>query len=81
MDQYAFSSETNDGGILYITNPSGVDVPKKVHVIANLDHLLDVEMILGLSCVFPLLKAMHNVINLVNYGMYVCDFIVVMKIY
>jgi len=30
------------------------DVPKKVKVIANLDHLVDVEVILGLPCVFPL---------------------------
>jgi hypothetical protein len=39
------------------------DKPKKVRVIANLDHLVDVEVILGLSCGFPLLEAMYNVIN------------------
>jgi hypothetical protein len=58
------------------------DVPKKVKVIANLDHLLDVEMILGLSCVFPLLEAMHNVIKFSQlWDVCVCEFIVVMKIY
>jgi len=39
------------------------DKPKKVKVIANLDHSVDVEVILGLSCDFPLLEAMYNVIN------------------
>jgi len=39
------------------------DKPKKVRVIANLNHLVDVEVTLGLSCNFPLLESMYNVIN------------------
>jgi len=29
-----------------------IDVSKEVKVVANLDHLVDVELLLGLSCVF-----------------------------
>jgi hypothetical protein len=39
------------------------DMPNKVKVITNLDHLVDVEVILGLSCDFPLLEAMHKIIK------------------
>ncbi len=39
------------------------NVPNKVKVIANLDHLVDVEVILGLRCDFPLLEAMHKIIK------------------
>jgi hypothetical protein len=39
------------------------DMPNKVKVIANLDHLVDVEVILGLSCDFPLLETMHTIIK------------------
>ncbi len=58
------------------------DKLKKVRVIANLDHLVDVEVILGLSCDFPLLETMYNVINFSQLqDVCVCDFIVVIKIY
>jgi hypothetical protein len=39
------------------------DMPNKIKVITNLDHLVDVEVILSLSCDFPLLEAMHKVIK------------------
>ncbi len=45
-------------------------------------NLVDVEVILGLRCDFPLLEAMHKIIKFSQLqDECVCDFIVVMKIY
>jgi hypothetical protein len=38
----------------------GLDASTYAKDVSNLEHLVDVEVLLGLSCVFPLLKALHN---------------------
>jgi hypothetical protein len=47
-----------------------IDVSKKVKVVANLDHLLDVELLLGLSCVLLQWKQCITLSSLGNYGMF-----------
>ncbi len=42
----------------------GLDAPKKANVVANLEHLVDVEVLLSLSYVFPLLEVVHILIKL-----------------
>jgi hypothetical protein len=41
----------------------GLDATIEVKVNVNLTHVVDVEVLLGLSCVFPLLEIMHNLIK------------------
>jgi hypothetical protein len=41
----------------------GLDATIEVKVNVNLTHMVDVEVLLGLSCVFPLLEIMHNLIK------------------
>jgi hypothetical protein len=37
----------------------GLDALTKAKVVANLEHLVDVEVLLSLSYVFPLLEVVH----------------------
>jgi hypothetical protein len=39
------------------------DTPIKVKIVVNLKHLVDVKVLLGLSCVFSLLEVVHNLIK------------------
>jgi len=39
------------------------DTPIKVKIVFNLKHLVDVEVLLGLSCVFSLLEVVDNLIK------------------
>jgi len=41
----------------------GLDAPIEVKVNVNSTHLVDVEVLLGLLCVFPLLEIVHNLIK------------------
>ncbi len=58
----------------------GLDTPTKAKIVFNLEHPMDVEIFLGLWCVFLLLEVMHNFIKL-NYmwDIFVCDFITIVK--
>jgi hypothetical protein len=47
-----------------------IDVSKEVKVVANLDHLVDVELLLGLSCVFLQWKKCIALSSLGNYGVF-----------
>jgi hypothetical protein len=38
----------------------GLDASTYAKDVSNLEHLVDVEVLLGLPCVFPLLKTLHN---------------------
>jgi hypothetical protein len=41
----------------------GLDAPTKAKVVANLEHLVDVEVLLSLSYVFPLLEVVNILIK------------------
>lgn len=59
----------------------GLHAPIEVNVNVNLTHLVDVEVLLGLSCVFPLLEIVHNLIKFNQMcDTFSCDFIVIIKI-
>jgi hypothetical protein len=37
--------------------------PIKIKIVVNLKHLMDVEVLLGLSCILLLLELVHNLIK------------------
>jgi hypothetical protein len=59
----------------------GLDAPIEIKVNDNLTHLVDVEVLLSLSCVFPLLEVVHNLIKFSQMrDSFDCNFIVTIKI-
>ncbi len=50
----------------------GSDAPIKVKVISNLEHLVHVKVLLGLSCVLPFLKYCITLSSLIECKMYLC---------
>jgi hypothetical protein len=59
----------------------GLDAPIEVKVNVNSTHLVDVEVLLGLLCVFPLLEIVHNLVKFNQMrDTFSCDFIVTIKI-
>jgi hypothetical protein len=50
----------------------GLHAPTKANVVFNLEHLVDVEVFLGLSCVLLLLEIMHNFISSIRCGTSLC---------
>jgi hypothetical protein len=41
----------------------GLDALTKAKIVVNLEHSVDVEVLLNLSYVFPLLEVVHNLIK------------------
>jgi hypothetical protein len=48
------------------------DAPIKVRAISNLEHLVYEKVLLGLSCVFPILKYCITLSSLTECKMYLC---------
>jgi hypothetical protein len=48
------------------------DAPIKVKVISNLEHLVHVKVLHGLSCVLPFLKYCITLSSLIECKMYLC---------
>jgi len=47
----------------------------------NLEYLCDVEVVMGLMCIMPMLKAIHAFIKFVRAcDTFVCDFVIVVKL-
>jgi hypothetical protein len=53
------ANKTNDGGVLHIANWNTCWSPTQANIVASLDHLVDMEALLGLSSVFPMLEEVH----------------------
>jgi len=47
----------------------------------NLEYLCDIEVVMGLMCIMPMLKAIHALIKFVQAcDTFVCDFVTVVKL-
>jgi len=47
----------------------------------NLEYLCDVEVVMGLMCIIPMLKVVHVLIKFVpTCNTFVCDFVIVVKL-
>jgi len=47
----------------------------------NLEYLCDVEVVMGLMCIMPMLKVVHALIKFVQAcDTFVCDFLIVVKL-
>jgi len=56
-------NKTSDGGVLHIANGNAWWSPTQVNIVASFDHLMNMEALLGLSSVFPMLEEMHFLVK------------------
>jgi hypothetical protein len=57
------------------------DLPINHVVATNYELLCDVEIVMGLTCVLPMLEEVQNLNKLAqNIDCFICDFVVVMKL-
>jgi hypothetical protein len=46
----------------------------------NLQYICDIEVVMGLTCIMPLLELVHALIKFVqDHDTFVCDFVIVVK--
>jgi len=57
-----------------------LDVPTIASTESNLCLLIDVEMLLGLNVIMPLLHALHSLIKFAQLHVFMCNFIAMVKI-
>jgi hypothetical protein len=66
--------------ILNFSDEDNDDMNTMVVAKTNMGYLCDIEMIMGLICIIPLLEAMHTLIKLVQgQNIFVCDFVTSIK--
>jgi hypothetical protein len=53
------ANKTSDRGVLDIANWNTCWSPTQANIVASLDHLMNMEALLGFSSVFPMLKEVH----------------------
>ncbi len=47
----------------------------------NLEHLVDIQIMLGLSCLLPFLRSIHSLMKFAQKcNVFVCDYLVAMKV-
>jgi hypothetical protein len=65
--------------VLDMTPALSYRVPARTE--ANFDYLVDIEMLLFLSCVMPLLNDVHQLIKLSqSRNIFICDFLEALKL-
>jgi hypothetical protein len=63
--------------MVHMNNDLNRVVPTKI----NLECLCDVEVVMGLMCIMPMLKAVHALIKFVQTcDTFVCDFVTIVKL-
>jgi hypothetical protein len=51
-------------------------IPREIMALKNLNVMCDVEFILGMPCILPLLKCVHMFIKIAqDRNVFVCDFV------
>jgi hypothetical protein len=62
--------------ILNFSDENNDDMNTMVVAKTNMGYLCDIEMIMGLICIMPLLKAVHTLLKFVQgQNIFVCDFV------
>jgi hypothetical protein len=58
-----------------------MDASKSKHVRNNLDLLCDLELVLGLPCILPMLEVVHTLIKYAQrWDVFICEFLDIMKL-
>ncbi len=57
-----------------------MDAPKSKHAQDNLDFLCDLELVIGLPCILPMLEVVHTLIKYAQrWNVFICEFLDTMK--
>ncbi len=81
MDLHIVTYLVGSYRVLNFSDEDNDDMKMMVVAKANMGYLCDIEMIMGLICIMPLLKAMHTLIKFVQgQNSFVCEFVTFVKI-
>ncbi len=80
MDFHVVAYSVGSYRVLNFSDEDNDDMNTMVVAKTNIGYLCDIEMIMGLICIMPLLEAMHALIKFVQgQNTFVCDFLTFFK--
>ncbi len=81
MDLHVVAYSVGSYRILNFSDEDNDDMNTMVVAKTNMGYLCDIQMIMGLICIMPLLKAIYTLIKFVQgQNTFVCDFVTFGKI-
>ncbi len=63
MHKYVESTKTCAKRVSYVVDENGLDSTIVAQATTNLDQLCDVQVMIGLSCLMPMLVIVHSLIK------------------
>jgi hypothetical protein len=74
-------NQESDGKIQNSISEDGLDNPTNQQAKLNYENLCDLQVLLGLACILPLLESIHALIKFAQMrDVYVCDLVVAIKV-
>jgi hypothetical protein len=81
VDLHVVAYSVGSYRILNFSDEDNDDMNTMVVAKTNMGYLSDIQMIMGLICIMPLLKVVHTLIKFVQgQNTFVCDFVTSVKI-